>query len=135
MGDLNEATSSNTVKLVGADSDGLESNFVEVTGTQHAKVGDFFNGSFVHLNFSISNSSPTLLRVGVSNEPNRRGILAYNDSNRDIYWGGSSVSSSGPNRGILMEPGSISFIPFGDSLDVYAISQGGGGSLTIFEVS
>ena len=68
-------------------------------------------------------ATAVLAAIGGSTLSGRELLLIYNDGSKDIYFGPSSVSKAGTNKGIPIAPGETASIKA--SRDVYLISQSG----------
>jgi hypothetical protein len=130
MADLTELQSSDTVKLVGADSTGNESNFANVTPTGELKIVDAISGSGAEGAITLGTTAIEA-KVGASALSNRKLLTVFNNSGNTIYWGrtsGVTTSSGTP----IYEKQMVSFQALADA-PIYIISSSSGTNVRITE--
>jgi len=89
MADLDFLERSTPVQIVGGD----EQFAAGVGARKDLQVADTIRNSLVSFSLSVGTSAVEI-KSGVSRLENRKAILFFNNSNRTMYWGDSSVSTS-----------------------------------------
>jgi hypothetical protein len=76
----------------------------------------------------------TEVKVGASRNATRQIVVIYNESNnRTLWWGKSSVASSGSGRGFPILPGQSVSLPVGD-IGIYIIGEASGQTAWVAEI-
>jgi hypothetical protein len=76
----------------------------------------------------------TEVKVGGSRSATRQIVVIYNESNsKTLWWGKSSVASSGSNRGYPILPQQSVSLPIGD-LAVYIVGEQAGQTAWVSEI-
>lgn len=86
MADLSKKDASSSNKIVGAASDGTESNFAEVSANGDLQAADLLRGPGVQGVLTVGTGAVEL-KVGGSVLADRKLATFYNDSSNVIYWG------------------------------------------------
>ena len=89
MADLDEKNASGSSKLTGANSSGLETNFVGADANGDLQTSDSLRGTGTQGAVSLGTTAVEV-RVGGSKLANRKAVTVYNNSNKTIYWGYTS---------------------------------------------
>ena len=133
---LNKLDSSASTKIVGADTNGVESNFLGVTATQEGKSTDMFHNGFIQSRITVGTTA-IIARVGGSNLANRKALIIINDDVKDIAWGpnNSVTVTPGVNKGPVIVKDDREIIPVGDSIDIWIVAAAPGGNAIIQEWS
>ena len=131
MADLDESQSSQSVKLIGAGSDGIETNYVDVTAEGEIKTSSFANVAFLDANISVS-TTEILANVAGTNLPNRKTLVIFNRGNREIFYGTTGVSST---TGIAIQVDELITFDVGENINIYLITNNGTSTVTIQEFS
>jgi len=131
LADLDESQSSQSVKLIGAGSDGIETNYVDVTAEREIKTSSFANVAFLDANISVS-TTEILANVAGTNLPNRKTLVIFNRGNREIFYGTTGVSST---TGIAIQVDELITFDVGENINIYLITNNGTSTVTIQEFS
>jgi len=131
LADLDESQSSQSVKLIGAGSDGIETNYVDVTAEGEIKTSSFANVAFLDANISVS-TTEILANVAGTNLPNRKTLVIFNRGNREIFYGTTGVSST---TGIAIQVDELITFDVGENINIYLITNNGTSTVTIQEFS
>jgi len=131
LADLDESQSSQSVKLIGAGSDGIETNYVDVTAEGEIKTSSFANVAFLDANISVS-TTEILASVAGTNLPNRKTLVIFNRGNREIFYGTTGVSST---TGIAIQVDELITFDVGENINIYLITNNGTSTVTIQEFS
>lgn len=131
MADLDERGASSSTKLVGADSSGNETNYVEVTTEGELKISSFANVDFQDAVKNIT-TTETKASVGVNNLPNRKSLVIFNKGNRSVYYGTTGVTSI---TGIEISVGELIELQIGDNINVYLVTNNSNTDVIIQEFS
>lgn len=86
------------------------------------ELSDVLNDAYVSGVVSVGTSAVEA-KVGGSPLATRERLVIYNDSNKTVYWGPSSVTISGSTKGIPLGSGQMVMIPAGANLSVYLVSD------------
>lgn len=94
MADLTDLQAASAVKIIGANSSGVETNPVNASANGELQSSDISNNGGVHGAITVGTSAIQAM-VGVSPLSNRKTLTVFNNSNSDIYFGySSSVTTS-----------------------------------------
>ena len=85
MADLDEKNASGSSKITGADSSGLETNYVDATPNGQLEVSNTLRPGGVYTNILLGTTAVEA-KVGGSRLTNRTNLVVQNNSNKDIYW-------------------------------------------------
>ena len=129
MADLTEAQASQSTKLIGADSSGNETNYVNVTPEGEIKTSNFANLDFQDANKSVS-TTEILASVGVSNLANRKTLVIFNRGSQTIFYGTTGVSDI---TGIAIEKDELITFSVGENVNIYLVTKTGNSTVTIQE--
>ena len=96
MADLTHKESAQNVKVVGADSTGVETNYVKVSDNQDVHTSDVIATSGVYSTISVSTSAVEV-KVGGTALANRKVLTILPEDGGPVYFGFSNAvtSSSG----------------------------------------
>jgi hypothetical protein len=86
MADLNQLESSQTIKIAGANSSGVENNFVNASSNGDLKTANVSNNGGVQAALNVGTSAVEV-KVGASPYTERKSVTVFNNSNNTIYWG------------------------------------------------
>lgn len=118
MADLSGLQASETIKIVGADSSGLEQTPVQSTGAGELAVTDGIRVSGIYGALTVGTTAVEL-KVGAAPLSNRKVLMVQNLSNKDIYWGyNSSVTAS---NGLIIPRGTERVFSVSDALHIWVI--------------
>jgi hypothetical protein len=98
MADLTEKQSGQTVKVIGADDNGAESNYMDVSAKREARANDSVNNGAVDGVLAV-NTTPSEGKVGASRRVDRKyvwmqAITVPSGANAYILWGFSNTTQS-----------------------------------------
>lgn len=120
MADLTEIQSSESVKIVGATSTGLEATPVNSSLTGELFTRDIINTSGVNAAASITTTAVEV-KVGASRLVNRKAVTVI-PTNGTIYWGFTSGVTVANGMPVLKNQRVT--IAISDNVAVFAISAG-----------
>jgi hypothetical protein len=86
MADLSDINASQSVKIIGANTSGVETTPVNASSNGDIQSSDLLLGPGVQSALTVGTSAVELI-VGVSPLANRKLITLFNNSNSTIYWG------------------------------------------------
>lgn len=87
MADLTTLQAAETVKLVGSDSTGLETNPLAITANGDAAVVDGLSGGGLQGALSVPTAGTAVeVKVGVSRLTNRK-LVTFQATDADFFWG------------------------------------------------
>lgn len=89
MADLSEIQSTESVKIIGASTTGLETTPVNSSATGELLTRDIFSGSGLEGALTVGTSAVEV-KVGESKLVNRKFVTLYNNSIFPVYWGFTS---------------------------------------------
>jgi len=93
---------------------------------------DVVNLDFDHVRASVTTTASEA-KVGGSRMANRQELIIYNDGSKTVFWGKSSVTSSGSTKGIPIPPKGVANIQAGESLAVFLITASSTSNVIIQE--
>lgn len=128
MPDLNEAQSSQSVKVVGATGTGSEANFAAVTPNNDFQTADILNNSAADTVVNLTTSA-SAIRTGVANLANRKYVVLEALST-NVKWGFSSGSQS-----FDLFKSQLIMIPTGPNVTIWARVTTGTGQIAVGELS
>lgn len=121
MADLTELQASQSIKIAGADSSGVETNFVNATSNGELKAADFLNVSITQSTLVVNGTgSPVEVKVGASRLANRKSVMIQAQGTNVIY--GFSAAS----QPFTLANGSTITISIGDSVGVWIFRSSNG---------
>jgi len=89
VADLDFLERSNPVQIVGGDE-----NFpADVGARKDLQVADTIRNSLVSFSLTVGTTAVEI-KAGANRLENRKAVLFFNNSNRTMYWGDSSVTTS-----------------------------------------
>jgi len=129
MADLSELNSSQAVKIAGADSTGLENNFVGASANQDLFTANVFQGSNACAAINVG-LSLVEAKVGASRLANRKGVTIFHNGNGNLFYGcsGLTISTGTP----IFKNTSVS-IPCGPNAAVFLIASTATNDVRIIE--
>jgi hypothetical protein len=130
MADLTELQSSDSVKIVGADSTGNESNFVNASPLGELKTIDAITGAGTEGALTVGTTAVEA-KVGSSALTNRKLLTVFNNAGATIYWGRTSGVTTSTGTPIYEKQ----FFTFDFAADapVYLIAGTAGNNVRITE--
>jgi hypothetical protein len=130
MADLSTLDASGSVKIAGADSSGLETNFVNATSLGELKTSDIITGAGAEGALTVGTSAVEA-KVGASALTNRKLLTIFNNSGSTIYWGRTtSVTTS---IGTPVYEKQFFTFDFSSDAPVYLIAGSAGNNVRITE--
>ena len=93
---------------------------------------DVLDSAFVHGTINVGNSD-VIANVSGTNLAKRQTLVIYNDSNKDMFYGPSGVSSSGGAKGILFSSQETVTLNIGEFIDIFIISSTPGANKAIIQ--
>lgn len=129
MADLSELNSSQAVKIAGADSTGLETNFVGSSSNQDLFTANIFQGANACATINVG-TGLVEAKVGASRLANRKGITIFHNGNGNLFYGCSALTVS--NGTPIFKNTSVS-IPCGPNSPVYLIASSATNDVRIIE--
>lgn len=125
MADLNELQSSETVKIVGSDSNGGEQNAVGSTGLSELKVTDRINQQGEDVQITVTTTAQ-IARVGGSNKTDRNYVFLQAIQNQ-VKWGFDANCRFDAFRNQLI------VIPASEDCDIYIKANSGSRNIVVGE--
>lgn len=129
MADLSELNSSQPVKIAGADTTGLETNFVNSTSAGELFTIDMLQGNPVCGAITVG-TSLVEAKVGASRATGRKAITIFHNGSGSLYYGCSTMTTS---AGTPIFKNTSVTIPCGPNSPVYLISNLAGQDVRIIE--
>jgi hypothetical protein len=129
--DLNQKDATLSVKLVGADSNGIETNFADVSNFNELKAADTLNNGALD---TIINVSTTAVegKVGVTRLAGRKYVwfqaLSVPNTDKFILWGFSNTTQS-----FKIFKDQILCFPIGENTQVWFKTTSGSGQIAFGE--
>lgn len=130
MADLSDINSAQSVKVIGADSTGLEQTPVKSTANGDLAVVDLCDNGGVQGVIAVS-TTPVAVRVGGSNLANRKRLLFINTGGVNLYWGFSNSVSSA--NGVIIFRNQPVSDSWGPNTTIWIVAASGSGSVTVAE--
>lgn len=131
MGDLTEIQAALPIKIVGASSTGVESNFADVSANLEIKVVDTLNSTSAYSSLTVGTSAVEL-KVGGSRLANRKTLFFQNTSGGTLFFGFSSSVTTA--NGQPVQKNQLIQLTVGDSVQVWLIASASGQDVRIMEV-
>lgn len=97
------------------------------------RYDDTLESNYLSVALSVSTTA-TEAKVGGSPLQGRQELLLFNDSSTIVYFGPPTVTSSGSNKGITLEPGEFLQIPIRETVSLYCITASGTATLIVQEI-
>lgn len=95
MADLNDLQAAGSTKVVGSDSSGVETNYLNVTSNGDVNVVDGISGGGTQGLLSVPTANtPVEVKVGASRLSNRK-LVTFQAVDADFYWGYSNTVTAG----------------------------------------
>ena len=128
MGDIGFLDRAAPAIIVGADKDGAETFPADVNERQELEVTDGIKSEIKSFALTVGT---TAIEVIAPSEPidNKKGVLIFNNSNRTMWWGDSSVTIS---SGIPLGRGENVNIR-SEGVSIYIVSDQAGQNLRAVE--
>ena len=133
MADLTDIQAASSTKIVGSDSNGLESTPVKASGTGDLGTSDIIDTAGSHTTLTVGTSA-VQVKVGGSNLLNRKLLTLDNTSNAILYWAYSSGVTTTSFAGRIFKDQQASWA-IGPNLSVYVIAGSAGNNVHISEAS
>jgi hypothetical protein len=131
MADLTDNQAAQTIKIVGADSAGVEQTPVASSSSGELKTQDILNlGTGTQAALTVGTSAVEV-KVGGSPLSNRKLVTLYNNSNTTIYWGFTSGVTTSTGTPIFKNQ-LYTWIA-GSSQSIYVIAGSAGNNTRITE--
>ena len=131
MADITEKQASQSIKLVGSDLTGTETNYLDVTSEGEIKVASFPNVSYL-TGLKTASTTELLVSVGGANLVSRKTLTIYNKGAQDVYFGPTGVTDT---TGIPIIKDEAVTMDVGDNVHVYIVTKTGTTSVVIQEYS
>lgn len=131
MADLTEAQASKSVKLIGSDPVGLESNFAEVSANQELTTADSLNNGGVQASITVGTSAVEG-KVGASVLANRKYVI-FQAKDKGIFYGFDNTVTT--STGIEIFKDQLLMIPVGEGTEIWFIATDTGNDLRFQEVA
>lgn len=128
MADLTELQSSDSVKVMGASSTGLETNPVNASANGDLFVRDILNTSVVQTSLTITTSAVEC-KVGGTTLANRKLLMIQ------VNAAGYSYGFSSGSQPFSLPNGSTLSLSLGPNISVWVIKSSGSSSVAIAEIS
>lgn len=129
MSDLTEKESSIAIKISGADSAGIETNYVSADGNGNLHAADVLRVGGTQGTISVSTTAIEA-KVGASRLNPRKSLTAYNNGSQTVYWGFTSGVTTSTGTPILKTNSAVWSI--GDQT-IYLIAPSGSNDVRITE--
>lgn len=129
MADLSEIQASQSVKIAGSSTSGLESYWVDASATNDLFTADTLKVGGTQGALTVGTTAVEV-KVGVSQLANRKHVTLYNNSNTTMYWGldsGVNTSTGTPIQKGEMVPWSAS------TATIYVIAGSAGNDARVTE--
>lgn len=133
MADLSDLQAAESVKIVGSNSSGIETNPVKVSSNQDLGTSDIVDTSGVYGQLTVGTTA-IQLKVGISNLSNRKLVTLDNTSNTTIYWAYDSSVTTSTYAGRILKDQQASW-SIGSNLSIYLIAASAGNIIRISEAS
>lgn len=115
-----------SIKIIGADSLGNETNSVDSTANNELKTADFLNTSVTQAVLSVSSAgSPVEVKAGVLPLQNRKSIIIQAQGSNVVYGFSSSLQP------FQLPNGSLVVLSVGDGISVWVDRSSGAGPVNV----
>lgn len=131
MSDLTDIQAAQSVKIAGAASTGIESNFAGVTANLEVQSCDTLNNGGVNINLTVGTTA-TELKVGGARLVNRKMILIQ-PLNNGVFFGYSSAVTAA--NGMTAFNNQTIMLPVGENTQVWLIATAAGKDVRIGEIA
>ena len=130
MGDLTELNSSMPIKIAGADSTGLETNFVNASPNGDLQTNDISNngGDFAAITVG---TSAVEAKAGASPLANRKLLSVYHMGSGKLYWGLANTVTSANGTEIFKNEKVVFGV--GPNTHVWLIASTAGNDIRVVE--
>jgi len=130
MTDLTDLQAAQTIKIVGSDSTGTETNAVNSSANGELKTTDILDNSGVNGAISVGTSAVEA-KVGVSILANRKELIIFHNGTGRLYYGLSNAVTTA--NGIEIFKKSIWSDKVGPNTHIWLISDTAGQDIRIVE--
>lgn len=96
------------------------------------ELSDVLNDGYLSITKTVG-TTEILAAVGGSNQTGREILYLENNGNTKLYYGPTGVTSSSTTKGSYLAKGQFVFLPAGQYLNIYIISDAASGSVQIQE--
>jgi len=131
MADLDEKDASGSSKIVGADSTGAETAYVNVTANGDLQTSDSLTGPGVQGTLTVGTTAVEL-KVGGSVLADRKTAGLDNDSNSILYWGYTNAVTTSTGRRIFKNQNDAEW-DVSDGASIWLIAGSAGNVIRISE--
>lgn len=125
MADLNGLQASESMKIAGADSSGVETNYVNATANGDIKSADILNVSVLQGVLTITTGTPQEVRVGASRLANRKSVQIQAQGT-NLQYGYTSTSQI-----FTIANGTTIVLAIGDGVGVWISRSSGIGAVSV----
>jgi len=129
MGDLGEEQSSDTLKLIGSNQDGSETNFAGVSSTQEVYIRDTHDNGGLDTILTLDDVTPVEGMVSTAKKANRKYVIMEALST-GVKWGFSNSTQS-----FDLFKSQLIMVPIGENTEIWFIMSSGTGSVAFGELS
>lgn len=130
MSNLTDIQAAQSVKVIGANTSGVESTPVQSTTAGDLYASDALSVGGTQGLISVG-TTQTAARVSGSNYSGRKILIIYNTSSQDVYWGFNGVLST--TGDLIPKNGGKIVLSVRDNVDIYLIVNSGSHSVRIVE--
>jgi hypothetical protein len=130
MADISDINSAQAVKIIGADSSGVEQTPVKSSSNGKLETSQISNNSGVEGALTVGTSAVEL-KVGASALSNRINATLINNSNTDIYWGYTNAVTT--TTGTPIVKGQFACWSVGPNTSIFLIAGSAGNNTRITE--
>lgn len=130
MADLDSLQSTDTIKIVGSTSLGVETTPIKSSLNGDLGVSDSVDNGGVSGAISVSTTA-IAVRASSSNLTNRKNLTFYNNGTQTLYWGYSSGVT--PSTGIPLMVGQFVSGDWGPNTTIYLIAGSGSHNVRVAE--
>ena len=129
MADLTGVEAAQSVKVIGSDSTGTETNPVNATDNNDLQTADILNNGGLDTILNIVSGVPQELKVGASRKANRKYII-MEALDTGMKWGFSSSTQS-----FDLFKSQLIMVPVGENTEIWFDCDAGTKDVAIAEVS
>ena len=129
MADLSEKKSSQAVKIAGADSNGSETYYADVTPNKELSIADTHNNGGLDVILNIISGTPQELKVGVSRLANRKYVI-LEALDTGIKWGFSNTTQS-----FDLFKSQLIMVPIGENTEIWFDCDSGTKDVAVGELA
>lgn len=131
MPDLDHKERAEPTKIVGANTNGEETDYLEVTPNHEARTSDVVNTAAVYSEITVGTTAVEL-KVGASALANRK-VAHVTPKDKDIYWGYDNLVT--PVTGTKIFKGATVEFNYGPNISIWLIAESTGNKANIGEAS